>query len=84
MKRLALGLCLTSAAVVLLNGCGGSQPENLPPATLDGGSTATRGIPDRATFKVLHNFQAGSYKDGAVPLAKLANVDGVLYGTTKD
>jgi uncharacterized repeat protein (TIGR03803 family) len=84
MKPLALRLLLTCTALALLNACGRSQPDNLPPARPEGGGPATRGIPNRAAFKVLHDFGVGSYQDGVLPLAKLTNLDGVLFGTTED
>jgi uncharacterized repeat protein (TIGR03803 family) len=84
MKPLGLRLLLTSTAVALLNACGASPPSSLPAAGPEGGGPAARGIPDRATFNVLHDFGDSSSNDGLVPLAKLTSVDGVLFGTTED
>lgn len=83
MKPIGADLLLTTALLAVLSGCGGSQPGNLPPANMGSNPPDLREIPNRSAFKVLHNFDDVSYNDGVMPLAKLANVGGVLYGTTQ-
>jgi len=61
------------ASVVMLAGCGGSQP-------LIGTPSAVPQAPASTGYKSLHSFGKGS--DGQQPKAGLIDVNGTLYGTT--
>lgn len=65
------------AVAALLAGCGGSQA---PPATPSEMTQVKRAT--APSFRVLHRFGREA-KGGALPLAPLLNVNGVLYGTTR-
>jgi uncharacterized repeat protein (TIGR03803 family) len=66
-----------SAAVVMLAGCGGSQPPiGAPGATLQAATSST--------YTVLHHFNSRSTGPGWDPWASLLDANGTLYGTTFD
>jgi hypothetical protein len=70
LNRFVLSICV---AVVMLAGCGGSQPLIGAPGSMS--------LPNASTsYKSLYSFGAGS--DGQQPKAALINVNGTLYGTT--
>ena len=76
LSRFALSIC---ALVVMLAGCGGSQPPigasgELPQAPV----LATR--PHGTNYKVAYSF--GAQPDGIHPDASLIDIGGTLYGTT--
>jgi uncharacterized repeat protein (TIGR03803 family) len=70
LNRFALVVCVS---IVLLAGCGGSQPPI-------GASGAMPQAPASTTYKSLYSFGKGS--DGQQPKAALIDVNGVFYGTT--
>src|ERR1700722_5214624 len=70
LKRFALNVCV---AVVMLAGCGGSQPLISAPSMM-AQSPASTG------YKSLYSFGKGS--DGQQPKAALIDVNGTFYGTT--
>src|SRR3984957_16700347 len=70
LKRFALNVCV---AVVMLAGCGGSQPLISAPSMM-AQSPASTG------YKSLYGFGKGT--DGQEPKAALIDVNGALYGTT--
>ena len=70
MNRFALNVCV---AVVMLAGCGGSQPLISAPSMM-AQSPASTG------YKSLYSFGKGT--DGQEPKAALIDVNGALYGTT--
>ena len=70
VNRFPLGVCV---AIVMLAGCGGSQP-------LIGAPSAIPQAPATTGYKSLYSFGKGS--DGQQPKAGLIDVNGTLYGTT--
>jgi uncharacterized repeat protein (TIGR03803 family) len=71
LNRFALGVCVT---IVMLAGCGGSQP-------LIGAPGAILQAPASTRYKSLYSFVKRS-SDGQEPKASLIDVNGVFYGTT--
>jgi uncharacterized repeat protein (TIGR03803 family) len=70
LNRFALFACV---AIVMLAGCGGTQPPIAAPSMI-AQSPASTG------YKSLYSFGKGS--DGQQPKAALIDVNGALYGTT--
>jgi uncharacterized repeat protein (TIGR03803 family) len=73
-SRFALSVCV---AVVMLAGCGGSQPPVGAPGAMPQAPSRTS-----SSYQMLHSFGYGT--DGAKPVADLIDVKGTLYGTTRE
>ncbi|MGA8576253.1 MAG: hypothetical protein WB609_11315 [Candidatus Cybelea sp.] len=65
------------AVTAMLAGCGGSQSPLATPNEMAQVNRVTS-----SSFQVLHRFGREA-KGGALPLAPLPNVNGMLYGTTR-
>jgi uncharacterized repeat protein (TIGR03803 family) len=74
--RRVLAFC---TGAVMLAGCGTGSSTPLSP--LPAGLTAERAAA-RPAYKLLRSFEGGS-RDGEWPVARLVNVNGTLYGTTR-
>jgi uncharacterized repeat protein (TIGR03803 family) len=80
MNRLSCNRGAVTAALILLSGCGGSQPAIGTRASSSARLTAPRTHPNIA-YAVVYSFKGGS-ADGAAPSAPLVEINGALYGTS--
>ncbi len=75
-RRAVLG---SFAAVAMLSGCGGGSGTPLSPSPGAIAAERTNVLP---AYRVLYSFKGS--KDGAFPSAALAEINGTLYGTTRN
>ena len=79
MDRLFIQGASLAAVLVLLAGCGGSQPPIGAPGTMPQ-TSSLEAHTNSVNYKVLYSFGGGS--DGAKPAGGLIDVGGTLYGAT--
>jgi uncharacterized repeat protein (TIGR03803 family) len=83
MNRLGMRMLWVAVCCIAFAGCSGANSGSMPsPGQAAGASFAQRPqpLPAGASYKILYTF--GGSPDGANSFAGLADVKGVLYGTT--